>query len=248
MTTLRLASFLGDAARPHYAAVAEAVARRSGLRFGALEAPGLPDLDRYLAEPGPALLFLCGLPYVRARDAGRPVEALAAPVGDGSGPLPRYRSELVGRDASVRLDRRLRMAYNGDDSLSGWVLPRRTFPADLYRTVIRSGSHRASLRLLLDGEADAAAIDSMVLALEARADPRVAALPILRSSAWATSPPVVLLGGTPALADRLRDELAGLGADEDGRRALALGAVERFEPVADAAYGDVRELDLAARG
>ena len=76
------------------------------------------------------------------------------------------------------------MAYNGEDSLSGWVLPRaalapRGLVEPLYARTVRSGSHHRSLELLDAGEADAAAIDSTVLALEVRARPSFGELPVL---------------------------------------------------------------------
>ena len=75
MTTLRVYSFLGEAAAPHFSAVAELVARAAGCEPAPLEEPGLAQLDEIMATPGPALVFLCGLPYVRLRDDNAPIEA-----------------------------------------------------------------------------------------------------------------------------------------------------------------------------
>ena len=242
---LRFASFLAHAARPHYEAVGRALADSCELDLSPLLEPGLASLDGFLSDPAPALVFLCGLPYVRARDAGLAVESLAAPVAAGDDE-PRYFAALVGRSTDVTLDPRLQMAYNGEDSFSGWVLPRAYLPHDLYSRSFRSGSHRASLEHLLAGTADAAAIDSTVLALEARDNPELAALPILRMLGPAPSPPVVLVNGSPALADRLRSGLVALAASDDGRRALELGLVSRFAAMNDSDYGAVRTLDAAA--
>ena len=57
------------------------------------------------------------------------------------------------------------------------------------------------------------------------------------------SPPVVLVGGDAGLAASLRAALAGLGESEEGRAALALGAIQRFDAVADADYAPVRTAD-----
>ena len=204
-----------------------------------------------LAAPEPALVFVCGLPYVRARDAGAPIEPLAAPVPTG-GMRPEYFADLVLRDgldaaSADDLDEPL-MAYNGDDSMSGWVLPRasvadRGLIRSLYARTVHSGSHRASLALLLAGEADCAAIDSSVLALEARADPRIAALRVIERFGPAPSPPVALVGGAPASAVALRAALCGLHGDPEGAAALALGLVARFQPVSDSDYDRVRAAE-----
>ena len=84
----------------------------------------------------------------------------------------------------------------------------RGLAAPLYDGAIETGSHRRSLELLASGELDAAAIDSTVLALEARADPAFAALRVLERLGPAPIPPVVLVNGDPALAAALRDALS----------------------------------------
>jgi phosphonate transport system substrate-binding protein len=248
---LRAVSFLGQAARPHYEAVSALAAARAGVEIGPLEEPGLHALAAVLAAPEPALLFVCGLPYVRARDAGAPIELLAAPVSAG-GERAEYFADLVLRDgldaaSADDLDEPL-MAYNGDDSMSGWVLPRaslapRGLIRSLYARTVHSGSHRASLALLLAGEADCAAIDSSVLALEARDDAGIAALRVVERFGPAPSPPVALVGGTPAAAAALRAALCGLHGDAEGAAALALGLVERFEPVSDVSYDPIRAAE-----
>ena len=57
------------------------------------------------------------------------------------------------------------------------------------------------------------------------------------------SPPVALVGGDPGLAASLRAALIALGERDEGREALALGAVQRFDAVADADYAPVRTAD-----
>jgi ABC-type phosphate/phosphonate transport system substrate-binding protein len=249
VTTLGLVSFLGEAAREHYRAVGEAVGQRVGIRMDELEEPGMQRLAETLPTRGPALVFLCGLPYVRARAADVPIEALAAPVPVGS-ERPEYASALLlrtgldARDASDLAG--LRLGVNGRDSYSGWILPRaklaeRGLRDAVFANVVETGSHRETLRLLVSCEVDAGPIDSSVLALEARTQPAVAGLRVLERLGPAPSPPVALLRGDPGLARELRAALVGLADDVEGRRALALGLVERFVPVGDADYDRVRE-------
>ena len=255
MTALRAHSFLGQLAAPHYAAVAALAAELVGLEPIALGEPSLANLDAVLAEPGPALLFLCGLPYVRARDRGAAVEAIAAAVPAGE-PGPYYYSDLVVRaglrDATAEQLAGGRIGMNGRDSLSGYVLPcaslaGRGAAARLFDEPVVTGSHHRSLALLAADELDAAAIDSTVLTLEARADPAIAALPVLERLGPAPIPPVVLLGGDAGLARALREALTSLERSQAGRGALALGAIERYVVVEDADYDPVRALDAAVR-
>jgi phosphonate transport system substrate-binding protein len=247
--TLAVHSFLGQIARPHYEAVAQLVADQAGVSVEPLRETQLARLPAVVAGP-PALLFVCGLPYTRMRDSGAPVEPLAAPVPeDEDGPF--YRADLLVAPSAQETEpgqlRGARVAYNGDDSLSGWVMPRHALrelgiDPDSYAWV-RTGSHHNSLRALLRAEVEAAPIDSTVFALEARADPALAALRRIARLGHMPSPPVALVGGGAELAESLRAALTGLGTSDEGRAALALGAIQRFAAVADADYAPVRAAD-----
>ncbi len=249
MAPLAVHSFLGEVARPHYEAVAHALGAETGVTVAPLRETPLAELPAVVAGP-PALLFVCGLPYTRMRDAGAPIEPLAAPVPDDEDG-PWYRADLlVAPGVDVTAPEQLRgrrVGFNGDDSLSGWVMPRHALRAlgidpDDYDWV-RTGSHHASLAALLRGEVEAAPIDSTVLTLERRADPALAALARIARLGHMPSPPVALVGGDAGLAASLRTALTTLARSEEGRAALALGAVQRFDAVGDADYAPVRAAD-----
>src|ERR1700712_960753 len=182
MTTLAVHSFLGQAARPHYEAVAAELARVTGIEVEPLRETPLAELSAVTSGP-PALLFVCGLPYARSRDAGAPIEPLAAPVPDDEDAAV-YRADLLVAPGSEltapeQLNGR-RVGFNGGDSLSGWVMPRHALRGlgidpDGYDWVA-TGSHRNSLHALQRGELEAAPIDSTLHALELRADPALGAL------------------------------------------------------------------------
>src|SRR5258705_11381272 len=184
------------------------------------------------------------------RDAGAPIEPLVAPVPEGEdGSF--YRADLLvapgARETAPEQLRGARVAFNGDDSLSGWVMPRHALrelgiDPDGY-VWVRTGSHRNSLRALLRGEVEAAPIDSTVLALEARADPALGALRRIARLGRMPSPPVALVATDEGLAEALRTALTSLGHSDEGRAALELGAIQRFEAVADADYAPVRAAD-----
>ncbi|MEY2518150.1 MAG: hypothetical protein QOJ89_5514 [bacterium] len=249
MPPLAVHSFLGQVARPHFEAVAQAVADAAGVAIEPLRETPLADLPAVVAGP-PALLFVCGLPYTRMRDSGAPIEPLAASVpGDEDGTW--YRADLLvapGVTSSTPAQLRgARVAFNGDDSLSGWVMPRHALRGlgidpDSYNRV-RTGSHRNSLRALMRSDVEAAPIDSTLLALELRADPALAVLRRIERLGRMPSPPVALVGGDAELAASLRAALIGLGGSEQGRAALELGAVQRFDAIGDADYAPVRTAD-----
>jgi ABC-type phosphate/phosphonate transport system substrate-binding protein len=249
VTALAVHSFLGQVARPHYEAVAQALAGETGVTVEPLRETPLAELPAVVAGP-PALLFVCGLPYTRLRDGGAPIEPLAAPVPeDEDGPW--YRADLlVAPGVAATTPEQLRgrrVAFNGDDSLSGWVMPRQALRGlgvdpESYDWV-QTGSHHNSLRALLSGEVEGAPIDSTVLALERRADPALSTLTRIARLGHLPSPPVALVGGDAELAASLRAALTALDGSDEGRAALALGAVQRYDAVGDADYAPVRAAD-----
>ena len=247
---MRAFAFLGEAQRPSQAAVVDLL-RDRGEAIDPLEPGSLDDLET-IAGAGPALLFLCGLPYARLRDAGFPVQPLVAPVAaDAADGPPVYWSVLLGRHGlegkTVDDLGGARLAINHRPSMSGWVLPvAEGLPLDRFAAITETGGHRNSLQRLLDGEVDAAPIDSMVLAAEARERPELLSLPRLAAYGPSPSPPLVLVDGDDAVAARLRAELAGLHQDADGRAALTLGCLDRYGPVDDGCYDATRDCDRRA--
>jgi ABC-type phosphate/phosphonate transport system substrate-binding protein len=173
------------------------------------------------------------------------------PLGRRYAGAPVYFSDLVIRpgyeaESPAELGGAL-VAFNEEESLSGFVLPLAELEEagleGIFRRHVRSGSHRRSLRLLLGGRADAAAIDSTVLHLEGKLQPPVAELRVVHSFGPAPSPPVVLLHGTAALREELTAGLLALDADRGGRHMLREAGYRAYATVTDADYRDVREMD-----
>lgn len=248
---MRAYAFLGGALFVYQCAVVGELNRRLGLEISVPVERDLAELEA-IAAAEPALLFLCGLPYVRARDAGLPLEPLAAPVSlNYADSAPGYRSLLLGspRLAGSTLEQLtvLRLGINSYDSMSGWVLPAgEGMPLERFASTTITGTHRRSMDLLLTGELDASPIDSMLLDGEAIAMPAFAELPVLATYGPSPSPPVVLVGDDLELAQRLRLTLASLHDDQRGQDALALGCMARFEPMHDGDYNWIRECDRRA--
>jgi len=242
---------LGGALLVYQCAVVVELNRRLGLEIVEPAECDLADLAS-IAAGEPALLFLCGLPYVRTRDAGLPIEALAAPVStEYADASPGYRSLLLGapefKGSTLDQLTGLHLGINSYDSMSGWVLAAgEGMPLERFASTTITGAHRQSMELLVEGELDAAPIDSMLLAAEATATPAFAELPVLATYGPSPSPPVVLVGGDQEFAERLRQALASLHDDQSGRDALALGHMARFDAMHDADYNWIRECDRRA--
>jgi phosphonate transport system substrate-binding protein len=110
--------------------------------------------------------------------------------------------------------------------------------------VVEAGFHQRAIRLVADGTVDAAAIDSQVLAIELRDHARLAdGLRVVGAFGPSTIQPVVAASRLPAqLKNRVREVLVGLGYDPAARPLLEYGLIDRFTPIGDAAYDDIRAM------
>jgi phosphonate transport system substrate-binding protein len=174
---------------------------------------------------------------------------LAEPRYEGR---PVYFSDVIVReDSSVRsFDdlRGRRWAYNDPYSLSGWLLVRYQLlqmgeTEAFFRHVTFSGGHQESIRMVINGEVDASAIDSHVLGVEYARNPAlVRQLRVIAVLGPSTIPPVVATASVPpAVQAQARDVLCALGSDPASREALASGLIRRFTPIDDRAYDDIRQ-------
>jgi phosphonate transport system substrate-binding protein len=252
MRPLRVASHLAPSVLPAYALVArrigERLARPTELIVAADYGRCGADLDE--------VCFVCSIPYVLLADAGAiAMTPIAAPVLSGRryGGRPVYYSEVVVRaESPYRSFADLAgtaWAYNEPFSHSGFMvalhrLASAGLDASFIGEWVETGFHDDSVRAVIDGRAEWAAIDSQVLQLWRRADPavrrRLRSIELLGPS---TIQPVV--ASTRRLTSHERGEvlavLVELDADALGRAILDSAGIRRFVPIADAAYDDIRD-------
>jgi phosphonate transport system substrate-binding protein len=253
---LRIATFLAPNMLPVYEFVVDALGRELGNGAELVIGESFNQFDNGEIDAG----FICGLPYIQlARQAPAPVELLAAPVLSGSryAGRPIYFSDvIVHRTSPVRSFAELRgrtWAYNDPDSHSGYSLSRHRLVTmgetrGFFSRVVEAGFHQRAIRMVAAGAVDAAAIDSQVLAIEFRDHPDLAAeLQVIDVFGPSTIQPVVASRHLPVeVKAALRTALLRLGDDPAGRKELAKGFVERFVPVTDRDYDDIRGMLAAA--
>jgi len=94
------------------------------------------------------------------------------------------------------------------------------------------------------GEVDASAIDSQVLSIALRDDADLAErLRVVEILGPSTIQPVAVSRRVPDdLRDAIRDVLVTLADDAAVRERLAVGLVERFVPVDEESYDDIRAM------
>jgi phosphonate transport system substrate-binding protein len=249
---LRFATFLAPNMLPVYQLLADQIAHRLGRPVQLVVGRSFDQFEQGAADLG----VICGLPYVWLADRRPPpVEPLAAPVlaGDRYAGRPVYYSDVIVRHDSpiTRLEELegRSWAYNEPASHSGhtitlYSLIRRGIRPGFLGQVVEAGFHQRAIRLVATGAVDAAAIDSQVLAIELRDHPPLAdRLRVIDAFGPSTIQPVVAANRLPdRLKDQVRDLLVTLADDPATRPVLDYGLIDRFTPVGDAAYDDIRAM------
>jgi phosphonate transport system substrate-binding protein len=254
--SITIISLMSDNARPTYQRIADYLSAHAGV--SATLITGMPwQAQQQLLEQGKAEVgFICGLPYVRKVER---FELLAAPVMRA----PRYQGRpIYFSDVIVRCDSPFRSftdlrgatwAYNEPGSFSGYVVALAHLAAldetsGYFGRTVESGAHLRSLGLIAEGAVDAAAIDSVVLELEVRRRPELAAqFRVVETIGPSPIPPVVVARGVAAgIKQRLRDALLRMHEDGEGQAILSDGMIARFVAVHDADYDDIRRKALSA--
>jgi phosphonate transport system substrate-binding protein len=252
LPTIRFANFLSPLLQETYESLASYVGTY-------VDHPTVLHVGQSLQEFRDGLVdvgFVCGLMYVRMTSwSDCPVELLAAPVlrGKRYQKKPIYFSDvIVHRDSLYTSFDDLRgcvWAYNEDVSHSGYNLVcysllERGETLSFFGKTIETGSHLHSLRMVIDEQADAAAIDSHVFDMVVRADPEAAAqLRVIGMLGPSAIPPVVVAKSIDAeLKRQLQVALVTLHHDHHAVSQLHKGSMERFVPVTDEHYQDIRAM------
>jgi phosphonate transport system substrate-binding protein len=252
---LPFATFLAPNMLPVYRFLADRIGRRLHRRVELVVGRSFDQFEAGAADLG----VICGLPYVWLADRRPPpVEPLAAPVLHGpryAGRPVYYSDVIVGHDSSItRLEELAgrswafnELASHSGHTLTLYSLIRLGARPGFLGPVLQAGFHQRAIRLVADGAVDAAAIDSQVLAIELRDHPPLAGrLRVIGAFGPSTIQPVVAASRLPAwLKDEVREVLVTLAGDPAARPVLDYGLIDRFTPVEDAAYDDIRAM-LAA--
>lgn len=252
---VRFASFLGENAFEFYRQVVEHIGQVSGVPTTMLTEVSA-GMEALFNEARLEAAFGCGLPYVwKAAEAQPSVRLMAAPVLPAARyhDQPIYFSDIIVRSQSpYQTFEDLRgavFAYNQTVSFSGYVLPLYYLGQSgrlggFFGRVIESGSHATSMDWVESGQAEAAAIDSVVLEMEWHQHPeRAARLRVIESLGPAGMPPVTT---TTRLAEaehqRLTKALVTMHQQPTGQAILARGGIRRFAPVTDQNYDNIRQM------
>ncbi len=251
-STLAVANFLSSILQETYGAIARAIGAAIGIPAQLSVGQSLEEFASGQAHVG----FLCGLLYVRmAESPACPVEVVAAPVlaGERYRQQPIYYSDVVVRQASPYHSfddlAGCAWAYNERVSHSGcnlvcYSLLERGKTPYYFGSTLKTGSHLNSLQAVIAGQADAAALDSHVLDALLRTDRSLASrIRTVAQLGPSSIPPVVVARSLdPLLKQQIQAVLVTMHQDPAVAQALQAGCIERFVPVTDQQYDDIRQM------
>jgi phosphonate transport system substrate-binding protein len=253
---LVFATFLAPCLRPLYELVSHAVGEDLDIPTRLIDGTSFDQLRRNEVH----FAFLCGLPYVRLRaETALMIEPIAAPVvSDGRyGGRPIYFSDVIvprGSPAQSWQDLRgTSWAYNGPDSHSGYLMTLHRLlemgeRATYFSRWDATGFHELSIQMVARGEVGASAIDSHVLEIALQNHPenrdRIRVIDVLGPST--IQPLVATAAASTAVKDAVRQVVVGLGRRHEHRLELKRNLVDRFVPIDDESYADVRRMLTAA--
>jgi phosphonate transport system substrate-binding protein len=202
------------------------------------------------------ICFLCGLHYIRVSSLLQPI---AAPVlqGERYAGRPIYFSDIIVRADSpwhAFADLRGRSwAYNEPNSHSGYGITRHHLVEmketnSFFGAVVEAGWHERSIDWVRSGQVDASAIDSHVLAIAFRDDPGLRSdLRIIGTLGPSTIQPLAVARRMPVtLKSELRHLLLEMAEDLEAKDLLNQNFIERFVPIGDSDYDDIRRMCRAA--
>jgi phosphonate transport system substrate-binding protein len=255
-TLLRIASCMAPNADDTCRAITRYLQRKLGIATTFVDDISWRERERQFDAGEIQLCWLCGLPYVRKADKPAPeIELLATSVMAAAryGGQPVYFSDVVVRQhsrfGSFNDLRGATWAYNEPDSHSGYNVVRHHLrrlgkTAGFFGGIVESGAHQTSLKLLIDGDIDASAIDSTVLEAECARAPRLrSAIRVIDTLGPSPMPPWVMRKNLPvALKQSLRAVFLGMGDDAEGRDILSTWGMARFVAINDATYDPIRVM------
>ncbi|MCB0211914.1 MAG: PhnD/SsuA/transferrin family substrate-binding protein [Anaerolineae bacterium] len=253
---IKFTSFLAPNADPVCKAIIDYVAQQLDIQTQFIDNIAYSERWQQFDEGKIEAAWICGLPYVQRVDEQKvKLDLLAAPVMQ----KPRYKNQpiyysdiVVHRKSAFYTFDDLKgasWAYNEPGSQSGYNIVRHHL-AQLGHTngyfgqVVQSGGHQASLKMVLDQEIDASAIDSTVLETELILHPEISKnLRIIVRLGPSPIPPwVINKAVTSELREAIQEVMLNMHMHPIGQAILASGQIKRLASVYDGDYNVTRKM------
>jgi phosphonate transport system substrate-binding protein len=200
--------------------------------------------------------WMCGLLYTwKSQQENNQLALLAAPVMKGARyqGQPVYFSDIIVRGDSPYFTfddlHGASWTYNEERSYSGYLvlfhhLTKLNRSVNFLGPASASGSHLNSIQLVLEGRAEAAAIDSTILDCELHRRPELSSqIRVVETLGPSPSPPLIVSRRLPAgIREDLLGLVLGMHQDPDCRAIMASSCLERFELAIDKDYDLIRQV------
>lgn len=234
----------------YYGALSEYVGSKVGKEVRLIHKTDYAKVNEMLEAGSIDIAFVCSGPYVTGHEEFG-LKLIAAPVVNGQ---PAYYSYIiVPRSSEATSLASLRgkvFAFADPDSNTGCLVP--TFmlaemgetPESFFGETFFTYSHDNSIKAVASGEAEGAAVDSLIWDYADATDPAFTSKTkvVERSESFAI-PPVV---ARPDLDDDLfaavREAFITAHEDPEGKALLDKMKIERFVTIEDSAYDSIREM------
>ncbi|PSB49459.1 phosphate ABC transporter substrate-binding protein [Cyanosarcina cf. burmensis CCALA 770] len=251
LNKLKLVSYLAPNMFEFYQAVGVYLSRVLDVETQIIQSQSVPLQDPAILQDQLDLAFICGLPFIQLSQLiPDRWQALVAPVMQAQRyhNRPVYFSDvIVNANSSFKSFDDLAaktLCFNDLGSNSGYNLIRHRllqsgYPSYFFAQVIPSGSHQHSIRLVIAGKADCAAIDSTVLEQELHISPQLSNdLRVVESIGPCPMPPVV---GSRRLGATKLDQiqLALCQPDRLLQEAMERARIQCYVEVRDSDYAPI---------
>ncbi|QLE57318.1 phosphate/phosphite/phosphonate ABC transporter substrate-binding protein [Nostoc sp. TCL26-01] len=241
--SLRVVSYLAPNWWEFYQAIATYLSRVLQIATQLEVGKSDPLADPLLLQDQIDLAFICGLPLIRySQISPQQLQTLVAPVMQSSryGNLPIYYADVI---VNAHSDHKRfadlsgkTFCYNDLGSNSGYnllchYLSQARYPKNFFGKTLQSGSHQHSIRWVVEGFADCAAIDSLVLEQELKNFPELSQhLRVVEVLGPSPMPPLVVAQRLDiSLIEQMR--LALLQPDAQMQSVMQQFGVKRFATV-----------------
>ncbi|GLI38681.1 phosphate/phosphite/phosphonate ABC transporter substrate-binding protein [Geobacter hydrogenophilus] len=239
-----------ETTRQYYEELLRLVADRMGRRAVFSQRRTYAEVNTMVMNKEVDAAFVCAGPYVQGHEQFG-MEILAVPVVHG---VKVYHSYIIAnRNSSYTSLNDLRgkkFAFTDPDSNTGSMVPtymlakRGETPDSFFGDHFFSNSHDNSIKAVANGQADGAAVDSLIWEFMNTIDPNVTSRTriIEKSSPYGIPPIVVHPAMDPATKKKLKQVLLTLHEHKESAELLAKLQIDRFAEGDDKAYDTVREM------
>lgn len=239
-----------ETTRQYYEELLRLIADRLGRRAVFVQRRTYAEVNALVENREVDVAFVCAGPYTQGHDEFG-MELLAVPIVHGEKVYHSY--IIVNRDNPMQSFDELKgrkFAFTDPRSNTGYLVPtymlarRNTTPQAFFGETFFSHSHDNSIKAVAEGQADGAAVDSLIWEFMHSIDPGLTEKTkiVEKSPPYGIPPIVVHPALDTATKQQLQEVFFSLHQDPQAATVLKKLQIDRFDEANDAAYDTVRDM------